>query len=41
MYVSLGKAMELELDKTVAILLLKAADTNKFIRLVLKSIKKV
>ena len=32
MYVALGKAMELDLDKVVALLLLKAADTNKFIR---------
>lgn len=32
LYVHLGKAMELDLDKTVVLLLQKSADTNKFIR---------
>ena len=32
LYVHLGKAMELDLDKTVVLLLLKSADTNRFIR---------
>ena len=32
LFLNLGRAMETELDKTVPILLQKAADTNKFIR---------
>ncbi len=32
LYLNLGKAMEQDLGKMVAILLQKAADTNKFIR---------
>ena len=35
LYVQLGKAMELDLDKVVILLLQKSADTNKFIRSVL------
>ena len=32
LFLNLGRAMETELDKTVPILMQKAADTNKFIR---------
>jgi hypothetical protein len=32
LYLNLGLAMEQDLEKTTAILMLRAADTNKFIR---------
>ena len=32
LFFNLGKAMDVELDKVVVVLLQRAADTNKFIR---------